>query len=202
MSHFPQEIITVVGRCAAPLPARPAVGAPAGGLPGWLPADRAIPESTGGACLFGYPPPLPLPSFLPPIPPAPFPGGEGGAQGYSMQGAPPLASPALDRLRHLQTLPKRHPVGWLAFFVVCCPCLWLALSPPSPRPALAERSSRREGGDQGYFMQGAPPLASPGNKPTVRRENGKRRFPMNSAGSQGEGGSGEMELSVARDGGV
>ena len=39
------------------------------------------------------------------------------------------------------------------------------LLPPSPRPALAERSSRREGGDQGYFMQGAAPLASPGLNP-------------------------------------
>ena len=80
-------------------------------------------------------------ALLPPSPPAPFPSGEGGDQGYFMQGASPLASPALDRLRHLQTLPKRHPVGWLAFFAACCPCLWLALLPPSPRPALAERSS-------------------------------------------------------------
>ena len=53
------------------------------------------------------------------------------------------------------------PGGWLAFFAARYPCLWLALLPPSPRPALAERSSRREGGDQGYFMQGASPLASP-----------------------------------------
>ena len=34
--------------------------------------------------------------FLPPIPPTPFPGGEGGAQGYFMQGASPLASPGLN----------------------------------------------------------------------------------------------------------
>ena len=43
------------------------------------------------------------------------------------------------------------------------------LLPPSPRPALAERSSRREGGDQGYFMQGASPLASPGAEPARHR---------------------------------
>ncbi len=43
------------------------------------------------------------------------------------------------------------------------------LLPPSPRPALAERSSRREGGDQGYFMQGASPLASPGAAPARHR---------------------------------
>ena len=32
---------------------------------------------------------------------------------------------------------------------------------PIPPSALAERSSQREGGDQGYFMQGASPLAAP-----------------------------------------
>ena len=43
----------------------------------------------------------------------------------------------------------------------CFACRIIAFSPPSPRPALAERSSRREGGTLGYFMQGASPLASP-----------------------------------------
>ena len=62
-----------------------------------------------GACLLCRPPPLPLVFFLPPIPPAPFPGGEGGIKVIFMQGAPPLASPALDRLRHLQSLPSRCP---------------------------------------------------------------------------------------------
>ena len=33
------------------------------------------------------------------------------------------------------------PSGGRAFFVACQPCLWFALLPPSPRPALAERSS-------------------------------------------------------------
>ena len=68
-------------------------------------------------------------------------------------GASPLAEPV--------DLAAAVPGGGLALFVACQPCLWLALLPPSPRPALAERSSRREGGDQGYFMQGASPLASP-----------------------------------------
>ena len=31
----------------------------------------------------------------------------------------------------------------------------------------------------------------------VRRKNDRKHFPMSSAGSQGEGGPGEMELSVA-----
>ena len=44
-----------------------------------------------------------------------------------------------------------RPEGGTAILVAG---LFLALTlllPPSPRPALAERSSRREGGDQGYF---------------------------------------------------
>ena len=61
------------------------------------------------ACLLGRLPPLPLAFFVAPIPPTPFPGGEGGDQGYFMQGASPLASPALNRLWHLQTLPCRYP---------------------------------------------------------------------------------------------
>ena len=36
----------------------------------------------------------------------------------------------------------------------------------------------------------------------VCRKTDRKRFPMSSAGSQEEGGPGEMELSVARDGGV
>ena len=45
------------------------------------------------------------------------------------------------------TLPLWCPAGWCAFFVAGSPCLQLTFFPPSPRPALAERSSRREGGD-------------------------------------------------------
>ncbi len=39
-------------------------------------------------------------AFLPPIPPAPFPGGEGETLGYFMQGAAPLASPGVEPGRH------------------------------------------------------------------------------------------------------
>ena len=73
---------------------------PPGGLPGWSPADLAVPESVGGACLLRRLPTLPLACFFAPIPPPPLPGGEGGDQGYFMQGAPPLASPRLNRRRH------------------------------------------------------------------------------------------------------
>ena len=49
------------------------------------------------------------------------------------------------------------PEGGRAFLVADSPCLQLTFFPPSPSPP-----SRREGGgNQGYFMQGASPLASP-----------------------------------------
>ena len=53
-------------------------GLPCGGVPPTLPADRAVPEAARGACFFSRLPILPLAFFTAPIPPAPFPGGEGG----------------------------------------------------------------------------------------------------------------------------
>ena len=94
-----------------------------------------------------------------PHPPCPLPGGKGGIFGFLMQGAPPLASPALSRPRHLQPLPLQCPAGGCVRLVACCPCLWFAFLLPSPRPALAERSSRREGGD--FFVLFCRGLAPP-----------------------------------------
>ena len=87
-----------------------------------------------GACLLCRLPTLPFVCFFAPIPPTPLPGGKGEFQslfcrglrprhpcdrvgsgtGFSFgrrcpRGASPLASPALNRLRHLQTLPFRYP---------------------------------------------------------------------------------------------
>ena len=95
-----------------------------GGLPSLPPADLAV-------CL----------PFCP-HPPDPPSRREGGDQGYFMQGAPPLASPALSRPRHLQSLLLQCPAGgvsgWspaaLAFSLLFCPI------PPTPFP-------RGEGGD-------------------------------------------------------
>ena len=62
-------------------------------------------------------PAYPAFSLLPcPLSPSPFPNGEGEIYGYFMQGAPPLASPAFNRLRHLQSLPYRYPHGVAGFF--------------------------------------------------------------------------------------
>ena len=115
---------------------------------------------------------LPFVFFLAPIPPAPFPSGEGGDQGYFMQGASPLASPGLNRRRHGLNLRCRCPLwglpGWSPADLavpesvgVACPLcrrltlpfvFFLAPIPPTPFPS-------GEGGDQGYFMQGASPPA-------------------------------------------
>ena len=102
-----------------------------------------------------------------------FPSGEGGDQGYFMQGASPLASPRLNPGGTGFSFGKQCPKGGLSpglpagsavpapkggfvFRLACLPCHLFAVFPPSPRPP-----SRREGGDQGYFMQGASPLAFP-----------------------------------------
>ena len=69
------------------------------------------------------------------------------------------------------TLPLWCLKGWLAFLAACQPRLYLLfcpLSPPTPFPA-------GEGGDQGYFMQGAAPLASPGLNPGGTGAGGESR---------------------------
>ena len=115
------------------------------------------------ACFLGLLPALPLVCFLSPIPPPALaerssPPGKGETLGYFMQGASPLASPAFNRLRHLQTFSNMNPAGGLARLVACRPCrhcprrgafllcrlptLPLACFPaPYPPPALVERSS-------------------------------------------------------------
>ena len=56
----------------------PAEQIPGGGLSGWLPADRVTVVPARGACLLCRLPTLPLACFTAPIPPTPFPSGEGG----------------------------------------------------------------------------------------------------------------------------
>ena len=117
-----------------------------------------------GACLSCRLPPLPL-AFSAPYPPARarralFPGGEGGAQGYFMQGALPLASPGLN--------PGGTGAGGVsrAGGVACLSCrlstLTLALLlppiPPTPFPG-------GEGGDfRLFYARGFAPCI-PGVEP-------------------------------------
>ena len=59
-----------------------------GGLPGWSPGDRAIPEFAGGVpCLSSAAPAFSL--LFCPHPPAPLPGGKGGAQSLFCRGRSP-----------------------------------------------------------------------------------------------------------------
>ena len=265
----------------------------------------------GGCAFFAARLPCLYLLFCPPIPPTPFPSGEGGDQGYFMQGASPLASPGLNlrgtgstcRCGKLNgglapALPAQRasaiPGGGLARLVACLPCLYLLFCPLSPHPpspvgkgetkvisckglrplhprdlnprgtgstcrcgklngglapALpARRASAIPGGGlarlvarlpclyllfcplspcplprrgrgcpkvyfAGGFAPGTPafnrlrhlqnlPSRYPAAEIRDCRKNDRKRFPMSSAGSQGEGGPGEMELSVASDGGV
>ena len=118
-------------------------------------------------------PTLPLVCFSAPIPPAPFPSGEGGILSFLMQGAPPLASPGAEPGRHLSILPCRASGGgWLssppadpAFSLLCCP------HPPSPFPS-------GEGGDSKFFLPGA---TAPGT-PALNRLRHLQPFPSRTSG--------------------
>ena len=173
MSHFPQEIITVVGRCAAPLPARSAVGALGGGLPGWLPADRAIPESTGGgACLLGCPPPLTLVCFFAPYPPSPLPRrGRGRLKVVFMQGAPPLASPGLNPSGTGKEGRTIRPAGGLPFLSPANPDFSLLFCPHPPDPL----PLRGRGSPRLFHARGSAPCI-PGAEPTGCRKTDRTAF--------------------------
>ena len=157
---------------------------PGGGLPSLSPAAPAF------SLLFC------------PLSPRPPSQREGGDQGYFMQGASPLASPRLNprgtgstcRCRRLNGGRAPGVAGSasvsgtrrMAFPPCRLPAPPLAcFSAPYP-PARARRAifPGGEGGDQGYFMQGASPLASPrlnprgtGSTCRCRRLNGGRAPP-------------------------
>ena len=71
--------------------ARRASAVPCGGAQGMVVGSPCPPMFPAGTCLSPRLPTLLLALFLPPIPPAPFPGGEGGAPKFISPGASPPA---------------------------------------------------------------------------------------------------------------
>ena len=184
---------------------------PQGGLPALSPADLAVPESAGAACLPCRLPTLPLALFPAPIPPPPFPSGDGGEYYFISPGATAPGTPALNRLRHLQFLPSMSPAGGLPSLPPAFPAFGLLSCPLSPRPP----SPPGKGEIFTFHMQGASPLASPRLRPggagstcqsgirwgraygvADSTQNRQHRLSLGSAGSQGEGGPGERNFGV------
>ena len=113
-----------------------------------------------------------------PHPPVPLPGGKGETFYFISPGAGAPGTPAAEPGRHGLFLWKAVPqgglvpgvAGWLccagargglACFVACLPCHLFTVFPPSPRPRSQSALPSGKGENQGYFMQGASPLASP-----------------------------------------
>ena len=88
-----------------------------GGLPGWLPADLAAAVPSGGACLLCRLPTLPLAYFAAPIPPPPFPSGEGGDFLFSYARGFAPCIPGAEPGRHRSRGTYHAPGGWLARLV-------------------------------------------------------------------------------------
>ena len=176
-------------------------------------------------CLLCRPPTLPLPSFLPPIPPTPFPGGEGGdfrlfhARGF----APciPAPEPEAALARRALAVPAGAHRGLVAGSP-CRPCprrgacllcrlipsaftFFPAPYPPDPLPRWGRGSPKVY--FAGGFAPGTPafnrlrhlqnlPSRYPAAEIRDCRKNDRKRFPMSSAASQGEGGPGERNFGV------
>ena len=148
---------------------------------GWFPVTK------GGACLFCRLPTLPLACFLSPIPPTPFPSGEGGDYYFISPGAKPPAplrlnpsgtcSPCRCDTRRGACLRRcrrggrwRYPAG--ACLLCRLPALPFALIlppiPPTPFPG-------GEGGDYYFISPGASPPAPLAAEPIGLRKPGKKR---------------------------
>ena len=98
--------------------------------------------------------------FLPPSPLPPFPSGRGSLKVYFAGGFAP-GTPALNRLRHLQTLPYGNPAGGLPSRSPGRPVFSFISFPHPPAPLPVGK------GAFSFLMQGASPLASP--RPSRKR---------------------------------
>ena len=160
-----------------------------------------------GACLLCRPPTVPFACFPAPYPPAPFPDGEGGAPKFIPPGASPPAPlhlTACGTHRACQAGTRRGacPVGRLLPLPLS---FFSAPYPPSPLPRRG-RGSPRLFHARGFApcIPGAEPRRHLQNLPSrypaaeirVCRKTDRKRFPMSSAGSQGEGGPGERNFGV------
>ena len=95
-------------------------------LPLWKPQWGLASRGTCYPCLWF--------AFLPPIPPAPFPGGEGGVlRLFYARGSAPCI-PGAEPARYRFALPLWHPAGGLLCLSPAAPCLYLLFCPLSPRP--------------------------------------------------------------------
>ena len=196
-----------------------------GGLSFWLPAYPAF------SFLFCPHPPDPLPGgkgetlgyFMQGAAPLASPGLNPGGTGFSCgkrcpRGASPLAGRGGGSVAVpgggcrgggcLLTLPFRNPAGGLPYWSPACPAFSFLSCPHPPDPL----PLRGRGGIKVYFAGGYRPRhpcnrVGSGIGTTIGISSFYRKskgfcLSMGGAGSQGEGGPGEMELSVASDGGV
>ena len=85
---------------------------PEGTCSGWSPADLAVPEAAGAACLLCRLSTLPLAYVLSPIPPAPFPTGRGRFFAFLCKGLRPLHPRGLGGTRHWLCLWKTGSFGF------------------------------------------------------------------------------------------
>ena len=184
--------------------ARRALAVPAGAHRGLVAGSPCRPCPRRGVCLLCRSPTVPFACFPAPYPPTPLPRrGRGSPKVYFAGGFAP-GTPAFNRLRHLQNLPSRCPAGGLPGWSPAYPAFTFFL-PPIPLP------QRGRGCPKVYFAGGfAPgtpafnrlrhsqslPSRYPAAEIRVCRKTDRKRFPMSSAGSQGEGGPGERNFGV------
>ena len=143
-----------------------------GGVPGWSPARPAAAVPGGGACLLCRLPTPPLASLSAPYPPAPLPRrGRGCPKVYFAGGFAP-GTPALNRLRHLQSLPLLCPAGACLLCRLPTPPL-ASLSAPYPPAPLPRRGRGRP---RFFHARGSAPCI-PGAEPKRRREQGRTTRP-------------------------